>query len=65
MVFPNLEATKDSLDTKLEDECARIARDVVEKHGTVLPGTLGILANRHDHACLKVCVDHSGSSPQG
>ena len=28
-----LETTKDSLDTKLEDECARIGRDVVEKHG--------------------------------
>ena len=41
-----LEATKD-MDTKLEDECARIARDVV-------PGTSGMLANRHDHACLKV-----------
>ena len=33
--------------------------------GAVFPGTSGMLANRHDHACLEVCVDHSGSSPEG
>ena len=36
-----LEATKDSLDTKLEDVCARIARDVVEKHGDCVARHVG------------------------
>ena len=46
-----LEATKDSLDTKLEDECARIGRDVVEKHGDCVARHVGDVG-KQTRSCL-------------